>query len=94
MRSDIRALEKAAIDGFAAGKTWLDFWQEHGPAIARAEPYSHKRYKALQMRLLALLVSGEDVPRVVEPDEPAPWFAGDRADVGTAARLQVRLPPT
>ncbi|MGA2069371.1 MAG: hypothetical protein ABSG86_30755 [Thermoguttaceae bacterium] len=73
-----RALEAAAQAAHAAGKTWAEFWQQHGADVAVAEPWDRRRYHRLVGRLLALVVSGD-----TDGQEPVgdtmPWEADDCA---------------
>ena len=70
-----RQLERAALNCHRRGLSWGDFWQEHGPAVCRAEPRNRQRFALLVRRLLALLMSGDTAGQqaiaAAEMDHPA-----------------------
>jgi hypothetical protein len=76
VNEEIRALEAAALDAYAAGKTWAEFWQPHGADVAAAEPWDRRRYHRLVGRLLALVVAGNSDGAEPPGDgwpRPCPW---------------------
>ncbi|MCX7429058.1 MAG: hypothetical protein NTW96_25955 [Planctomycetia bacterium] len=98
--SDKKRLEKAAITAYAAGRTWGEFFAEHGQAVAKAAPYDRRAYHQLVDRLLALVVRGDTIGhRPIDPDEEPPWERDDRenqqqappSDTATSARLQLKF---
>jgi hypothetical protein len=69
-------LERLALAAHAAGKTWAEFWQQHGADVAAAEPWDRRRYHRLVRRLLALVVSGDTDGQEPVGDgwpRPCPW---------------------
>ncbi|MCX7428833.1 MAG: hypothetical protein NTW96_24805 [Planctomycetia bacterium] len=88
----VKRLEHAALDAHAAGWTWLQFWQEHGEKMRKAEPINARRYHRLADHLLALVVSGNADGHVPIDDDVMPWEADDAlvevSDTHTEAKLQ------
>ena len=47
MTTTTRDLERAAVAAHRRGIGWLAFWEQHGPAVCRAEPYDRERFALL-----------------------------------------------
>ncbi len=57
--SDWQTLENLARRAHEAGVCWSDFIEQHGPAIAAAEPHNIQQFGRLRQRLLHILLTGE-----------------------------------
>lgn len=72
-----KKLERLAIKAHQDGWTWLEFWSTNRDAISEAGPYDRRRYHSLLMKLLSLVVGGDDDG--CYPLEPLPWEADDQS---------------
>jgi hypothetical protein len=60
MSRAIQALERAALNAHARGRSWATFWPAVAEQVRQAEPWNRRRYGRLVRRLLYLLTGGEE----------------------------------
>ena len=93
MLSEMKQLERLALEAHTCNQSWNDFWPTVANRVRQAEPWNRSKFRRLYERLLALVVSGDcDGMLPIGIGDVVPWEADDAMPVDVAATL-ARLQP-
>lgn len=80
-------LERLAVEAYERGETWNQFFETHGDAIRKAEPFNRHRYHRLTFKLMAIVTGGNlDGYEPIGMRDPAPWELDDQNALGPSER--------